>query len=84
MTRIRSIGVVALAVMLALGGCSTIGKVNPFHGKKEPKKKIAGVRIPIIQSGEQLAVSDSLKGQDFFLPAPAPQSDWPLPGGTPA
>jgi outer membrane protein assembly factor BamB len=84
MTRLRSIGVVAIAATLALGGCSTIGKVNPFHGKKAPKSKIAGVRIPIIQSNEQLAVSDTLKGQDFFLPAPAPQADWPLPGGTPS
>jgi len=84
MTRFRSFGVVSLAVALALGGCSTLGKVNPFHGKKEPKRKISGVRIPIIQSGEQLAVSDALKGQDFFLPVPAPQADWPLPGGTPS
>lgn len=79
------LGVIALALMVALGGCSTVGKVNPFHGgKKGPKKKIAGVRIPIIPSSEQLSVSDALKGQDFFLPAPAPQADWPLPGGTPA
>ena len=84
MTRFRRTGVVALAAILALGGCSTIGKVNPFHGKRAPKSKIAGVRIPIIQSNEQLAVSDTLKGQDFFLPAPAPQADWPLPGGTPS
>jgi outer membrane protein assembly factor BamB len=84
MTRFRSIGVVALAATLALGGCSTLGKVNPFHGKKEPKRKISGVRIPIIQSNEQLTVSDTLKGQDFFLPVPAPQADWPLPGGAPS
>ena len=76
-----------LAVTLALGGCSTVSKVGsitPFHGKKGPKKKIAGVRIPIIAANEQLTVSDTLKGQDFFLPAPAPQADWPLPGATPA
>jgi outer membrane protein assembly factor BamB len=84
MTRHRSTGVLALAAVLAVGGCSTIGKVNPFHGKKTPKSKISGVRIPIIQSNEQLAVSDALKGQDFFLPVPAPQADWPLPGGAPS
>ena len=84
MMRFGKIGVVAIAVTMALGGCSTIGKVNPFHGKKAPKSKIAGVRIPIIQSNDQLAVSDTLKGQDFFLPAPAAQADWPLPGGTPS
>ncbi len=84
MTKFRSLGAVAIVVVLALGGCSTIGKVNPFHTKKAPKSKIAGVRIPIIKSNDQLAVSDTLKGQDFFLPAPAPQADWPLPGGAPS
>jgi outer membrane protein assembly factor BamB len=87
MTGFRRFGVVAAAAMLAVGGCSTVSKVgslSPFHGKKGPKKKIEGVRIPIIAANEQLAVSDTLKGQDFFLPAPAPQADWPLPGATPS
>ena len=41
------------------------------------------MRIPIIALNDQLKVSDALKGQDFLLPPPAPQADWPLPGGSP-
>ena len=87
MTRCRSFGILALAAAMALSGCATVSKVGsitPFHGKKGPRKKVAGVRIPIIAASEQLTVSDTLKGQDFFLPAPSPQADWPLPGATPA
>ena len=87
MTRVRKLAVLTLAAMLAVGGCSTVSKVgqlNPFHGKKGPKSKIQGVRIPIIAPNDQLAVADALKGQDFFLPPPAPRADWPLPGATPA
>ena len=71
----------------ALAGCGTLSKVgslNPFHGKAKPSSASRGNRIPIIALNDQLAVSDALKGQDFLLPPPAPQADWPLPGGTPA
>ncbi len=78
------------AVVLTLGalaGCGTLSKVgslNPFHGKAKPSSASRGNRIPIIALNDQLTVSDALKGQDFLLPPPAPQADWPLPGGTPA
>jgi len=86
MTPARTLGVIAAVAALALGGCSTMSKVgglSPFH-KKHVKSVAKGVRIPIIAPGEQLAVSDVLKGQDFFLPAATPLSEWPLPGDTPA
>ena len=41
-----------------------------------------GERISLLELSDQLKVSDSLKGQDFFLPPPQPQADWPLAGGT--
>jgi outer membrane protein assembly factor BamB len=84
MTTLRTLGVLA-ATALALGACSTVSKVgslNPFHGKKHASTASKGVRIPVIALNEQLKVADSLKGQDFYLPPPAPQTDWPLPGGT--
>jgi outer membrane protein assembly factor BamB len=87
MTPARTLGVIAAVAALALGGCSTVSKVsslNPFHGKKHVKSVAKGVRIPIIEPGDQLAVSDALKGQDFFLPAATAVTEWPLPGGTPA
>jgi len=84
MTKLRSLGVLALAA-LALSACATVSKVgslNPFHGRKHASTASKGVRIPVIALNDQLKVADALKGQDFFLPPPAPQSEWPLPGGS--
>lgn len=81
MTAIRTLSVVA-AAGVALSACSTIGSLSPFHGKRRHESTAArGVRIPVIAAGEELKVSPALKGQDFFLPPPAPQAEWPLPGG---
>ena len=84
MTVIRTLSVVTAAA-LALSACSTVSKVgslNPFHGKRRHESTAArGVRIPVIAAGEELKVSPALKGQDFFLPPPSPQSEWPLSGG---
>jgi outer membrane protein assembly factor BamB len=83
MMKLRPLGVLALAA-LALSACATISKVgsiSPFHGRKHASTASKGVRIPVIALNDQLKVADILKGQDFFLPPPAPQSEWPLPGG---
>ena len=80
-----TVAVAALALgAAALDGCSTVGKVNPFHSRKHASTASKGVRIPIVAADEQLKVADSLKGQDFLLPTPSPQVDWPLAGGGPA
>ena len=87
MTITRTLGVLAAVAALALAGCGTLSKVgslSPFHGKKAASTASKGVRIPIIAFNDQLTVADALKGQDFFLPPPAPLADWPLAGGTPA
>jgi outer membrane protein assembly factor BamB len=75
-----AIAVVGLAAA-ALGGCAGIN--NPFGGAKSTSKASPGERISLLELNDQLKVSDSLKGQDFFLPAPQPMAEWPLPGGTP-
>jgi outer membrane protein assembly factor BamB len=83
MMKLRPLGVLALAA-LALSACATISKVgsiSPFHGRKHASTASKGVRIPVIALNDQLKVADILKGQDFLLPPPAPQSEWPLPGG---
>lgn len=79
----------AIAALLSISACSTVSKVgalNPFHGgsKEKAKERAAAKtnRIPVIALNDQLKVSDALKGQDFFLPPPAPLADWPVPGGT--
>ena len=85
MTPRRHASVIAAvaAASVVITGCSTAGRMNPFHGRPKPSaaNKEAN-RISLLELGDQLKVSDTLKGQDFFLPAPQPQADWPLPGGT--
>ncbi len=83
------LGAVAAMALLTLGACSTVSKVgslNPFHGRDKEKGKAGAAsranRIPVIALNDQLKVADALKGQDFFLPAPAPQADWPVAGGS--
>ncbi len=83
------LGAVAVMALLTLSACSTVSKVgslNPFHGRDKEKGKASAAartnRIPVIALNDQLKVADALKGQDFFLPAPAPQADWPVAGGT--
>lgn len=78
----------ALAAVLiastALAGCSTIDKVNPFHGSEKNKVVASqGERISIIAFDQKIEPADALKGADFYLPEPQPMTDWPLPGGTP-
>jgi outer membrane protein assembly factor BamB len=73
--------IAAIAVAsLAVAGCKSVP--NPFHSPPKVSKASPGQRISLLELNDQLKVSDSLKGQDFFLPAPAPQADWPLAGGT--
>jgi outer membrane protein assembly factor BamB len=86
MNSTRKLGAVSLIALIAFAG--SLEGCAIFHGKGHEEKRAersankAG-RIPVIALNDQLKVSDALKGQDFLLPAPAPQPDWPVPGGTP-
>ena len=79
----RSVALVAMmSAAVAVSGCSTISKVNPFHGKDKNKSTASqGQRISIIAFDQKVEANESLKGADFFLPEPAVQADWRLPGG---
>jgi outer membrane protein assembly factor BamB len=83
-TRRHASVIAAIAVAsVAAAGCSTASKINPFHGgRARAAAKPEGPRISLLELNDQLKVSDSLKGQDFYLPPPQPQADWPLAGGT--
>jgi outer membrane protein assembly factor BamB len=73
-----------LVAALAASGCSTVGKLNPFHGKSEPKETAsAGERISIVPADQRLEPAEGLKGADFSLPPATTVSEWSLPGGTP-
>lgn len=76
----RVIAAVALT-LLVLAGCSTTSKV--FRARPKPAKPFEGQRISLLELNDQLKVSPALEGQDFFLPPPQAQADWPIPGGAP-
>jgi len=74
---------VLLIAALGASGCSTISKINPFHGKGGPKEVATeGERISIVTADQKLEPAEALKGVDFALPLPQRMADWPLPGGT--
>jgi outer membrane protein assembly factor BamB len=71
------------SAVVAVSGCSTIGKLNPFNKDKEAVEVAGeGERISIVAANEQLTVAEGLKGQDFYLPEPQSMAEWPVPGGT--
>ncbi|HKR89233.1 MAG TPA: PQQ-binding-like beta-propeller repeat protein [Phenylobacterium sp.] len=75
---------VLMVAALGASGCSTLGHLNPFHGKGALKETASeGERISIVPADQKLEVSEALKGVDFALPTPVAVTDWPLPGGTP-
>ncbi|MBW8858340.1 MAG: dehydrogenase, partial [Caulobacter sp.] len=83
MTSKRSLLLAAmLTAAVSMAGCSTLSRVNPFH-KKGANKTLAtqGQRISVIAFDQKVEPAEALKGADFFLPEPAVQADWPLPGG---
>ncbi|MFN3522426.1 MAG: PQQ-binding-like beta-propeller repeat protein [Phenylobacterium sp.] len=73
-----------IAAAVGASGCSTINRFNPFDRDDEVQEVAGeGERISIVAADEKVEPAEGLKGADFFLPAPAPRTDWPLPGGTP-
>jgi outer membrane protein assembly factor BamB len=82
MTSRRTLGLMAvLALALTVSGCLHLP--NPFNRPKPGKYTGTGERISVLGAGDTLTVSDTLKGQDFFLPDAQTVTAWPLPGGTP-
>lgn len=78
----RVIAAIAIA-SLELAACSSLPRVpRLFRGAPKPAETAAGERVSLLELNDQLKVSDSLRGQDFYLPPPQPLADWPVPGGT--
>jgi outer membrane protein assembly factor BamB len=83
MTRRLSLTALLLVATVAASGCSTVGRLNPFHGKEKNKDVAEGPRIPVVADDQKLEVAAGLKGAEFYLPAAAPVAEWPLPGRSP-
>ena len=80
MTHMRRNSLLALLLTasVAVSGCSTIGKMNPFNkGDDGPQETAAeGERIAIVAADQTLEVAEALKGADFFLPTPETNASW--------
>lgn len=87
MTSMRRTRLLALFLVasVAVSGCSTVSRFNPFNKSDDGPQETAseGERIAIVAADQTLEVAEALKGADFFLPAPEAMTAWPLPGGTP-
>lgn len=85
MRRSTSFLALFLAASVAVSGCSTVNRLNPFKGDDDAPQETAaeGERIAIVAADQTLEVAEALKGADFFLPAPETVNSWSLPGGTP-
>lgn len=83
MIRRKLLLVALLASSVAVSGCSTISRLNPFDKDKGPAEVASeGKRISIVPEDQQMIPADALKGVDFFLPPATDLTAWPLPGGT--
>lgn len=76
--------VILLTAAVAVSGCATVNRFNPFNRDKGVQETASeGERVSIIAEDEKVEPAEGLKGADFFIPAPEGRADWPLPGGTP-
>ncbi len=72
---------VSLACVLAMSGCSTVGKA--FRKPSADDKAVAsqGQRLSILAFEQKLEPSKSLKGVGYYLPPVQPVASWPVAGG---
>lgn len=83
MTSRSALVALLLAGTVAISGCSTVNRLNPF-GQDDGPQEVAGEgeRISIIAFDQTVEPDASLQGADFFLPTPYARTSWPLPGGS--
>jgi outer membrane protein assembly factor BamB len=83
----RHVSLVAGAALLAvaLSGCSTLGRLNPFDRDDGPQSTAsAGERVSIVAFDQRVEASEALKDVGFSIPEPRDVSDWSQPGGNAA
>lgn len=68
---------------VALGGCSTVNRFNPFtdHNSNQGAVASQGQRISITDYNQKIQPSKSLKGIGYYLPEPAAVANWPVING---
>ncbi|RZJ93555.1 MAG: hypothetical protein EON88_14785, partial [Brevundimonas sp.] len=84
----RALFLVAAAA-IALTGCSTVSRINPFKGlggdraaraEAEAATSDKSQRIPLLALDQQLKPADELKGKGFNLPGPLPLAECAVAG----
>ncbi len=77
-------GALAVALMLSVAGCSTLGRLNPLGRDKGPGARASeGERVSVIAFDQTVTPAEALKGVAFEIPPPVLNPAWPQPGGTP-
>ena len=82
-SRQKSLIAVAMIAALGVSACSTVRRLNPFHGSEAKETSTEGDRISIVTADQKLEPAEALKGVDFALPPVEKVAAWPLAGGTP-
>ena len=73
-----------LAVVLTLGGCSTIDSVTESIFGEKTVSRVPGERISLMPRGQDALGQDpAFAGMAVPVPAPVQVGSWPNPGGTP-
>lgn len=79
--RVTVVAPVMAAVLLALGGCGTLG----IGGKKEKSRTpVVGNRIPVLTSESNIALDPALADVAIIVPQPQENANWAQPGGNAA
>ncbi len=68
----------AMAILVPLGGCSSFDDWDPFNKKVEP---LPGERISVLSNERSLRADVAPGEANVLLPAPTPNADWPMAGG---
>jgi outer membrane protein assembly factor BamB len=81
MGRLRLIS--SLLLVLALGGCESLGQAYDYVFTAKPKARLAGERLSVLSLDKRLEPDPQLVQLEIRLPRPVVNAEWPEAGGYP-
>lgn len=78
----RTVGRMAVVLLVLAVSLSACGSLNPFGRKKQAP--LPGERIPVLQAGSAMTPDPKLKDLAIALPKPLVNPAWPQAGGYPS